>query len=103
MTEREGFEPSNEVTPVTRFPVAPVQPLRHLSRGRPEGYDTDASTVGRLPPVLPTVLALSKAATKDIGLIVTFIGIGVIVNVVVVFILVQVRGEHAQNREQLDP
>jgi hypothetical protein len=53
--------------------------------------------------VLPTVLALSKAATKDIGLIVTFIGIGVIVNVVVVFILVQVRGEHAQNREQLDP
>ena len=31
MTEREGFEPSNEVTPVTRFPVAPVQPLRHLS------------------------------------------------------------------------
>jgi hypothetical protein len=31
LTEREGFEPSNEVTPVTRFPVAPVQPLRHLS------------------------------------------------------------------------
>src|ERR1700733_13670441 len=26
-TEREGFEPSNEVSPVTRFPVAPVQPL----------------------------------------------------------------------------
>jgi site-specific DNA recombinase len=32
MAEREGFEPSNEVAPVTRFPVAPVQPLRHLSR-----------------------------------------------------------------------
>jgi site-specific DNA recombinase len=32
MAEREGFEPSNEVSPVTRFPVAPVQPLRHLSR-----------------------------------------------------------------------
>jgi hypothetical protein len=31
MAEREGFEPSNEVSPVTRFPVAPVQPLRHLS------------------------------------------------------------------------
>ena len=31
LAEREGFEPSNEVTPVTRFPVAPVQPLRHLS------------------------------------------------------------------------
>ncbi len=33
-TEREGFEPSNEVSPVTRFPVAPVQPLRHLSSAR---------------------------------------------------------------------
>ncbi len=32
MAEREGFEPSDEVSPVTRFPVAPVQPLRHLSR-----------------------------------------------------------------------
>ena len=32
LAEREGFEPSNEVSPVTRFPVAPVQPLRHLSR-----------------------------------------------------------------------
>jgi len=32
--EREGFEPSDEVAPVTRFPVAPVQPLRHLSEGR---------------------------------------------------------------------
>ena len=32
MAEREGFEPSNEVSPITRFPVAPVQPLRHLSR-----------------------------------------------------------------------
>jgi hypothetical protein len=53
--------------------------------------------------VLPTVLALSAAVTKDIGLIVTFIGIGVIVNVVVVFILVQVRGEHSQNHQQPDP
>jgi site-specific DNA recombinase len=31
MAEREGFEPSDEVSPVTRFPVVPVQPLRHLS------------------------------------------------------------------------
>ena len=30
-TERGGFEPPDEVSPVTRFPVAPVQPLRHLS------------------------------------------------------------------------
>jgi site-specific DNA recombinase len=49
MAEREGFEPSNEVSPVTRFPVAPIQPLWHLSwhsatvsrrRRRDEGYDT---------------------------------------------------------------
>ena len=44
----------------------------------------------------------SAAVSKDIGLIVTFIGIGVIVNLIVVFVLVQVRGEHAQNREHLD-
>ena len=33
LAERGGFEPPNEVSPVTRFPVAPVQPLRHLSMG----------------------------------------------------------------------
>jgi site-specific DNA recombinase len=57
MAERGGFEPPNEVSPVTRFPVAPVQPLRHLSTmGRRslstaahQGYDTGAPSVGRLP------------------------------------------------------
>ncbi len=59
MAEREGFEPSNEVAPVTRFPVAPVQPLRHLSgmhcspichrRRCTEGYDTGARPVATLP------------------------------------------------------
>ena len=58
MAEREGFEPSNEVSPVTRFPVAPVQPLRHLSMGllsdlrsaaATQGYDTGAHLVARLP------------------------------------------------------
>jgi site-specific DNA recombinase len=57
MAERGGFEPPNEVAPVTRFPVAPVQPLRHLSgciyaerarRRHSEGYDTDARSVARL-------------------------------------------------------
>jgi hypothetical protein len=32
MAEREGFEPSVDVEAHTRFPVVPVQPLRHLSR-----------------------------------------------------------------------
>jgi hypothetical protein len=44
-------------------------------------------------------LALSEAATKTVGLVITFGGIGVIVNVIVVFIAIQVRGEHRQNRE----
>src|SRR5271167_97599 len=78
---------------------APLQALdRRLRRHAPisdrcaiaEGYDTDASAVARLPSML---LAASPAVTKDIGLIVTFVGIGIIVNVIVVFIAVQVRGE----------
>ena len=40
----------------------------------------------------------SAAVSKDIGLIVTFIGIGVIVNIIVVYIAVQVRGERHQNQ-----
>ncbi len=45
------------------------------------------------------VLALSKAAVTDIGLIATFGGIGVIVNVIIVYIAIQIRGERQQNRE----
>jgi hypothetical protein len=47
------------------------------------------------------VLATSEAFTKTFGLVVTFGGIGVIVNVLVVYIAVQIRGEHRQNREYL--
>jgi hypothetical protein len=43
------------------------------------------------------ILALSAAVTKDIGLIATFGGIGVIVNGLIVYIAVQVRGERQQN------
>ncbi len=57
MAEREGFEPSNEVSPVTRFPVAPVQPLRHLSlrssATASQGYDTRARRAARLPACCP--------------------------------------------------
>jgi len=45
-----------------------------------------------------TVLA-SAASSKTIGLIITFGGIGVVVNALVVYILVQVRGEKRQNDE----
>ena len=45
------------------------------------------------------LLALSAAANKDIGLIATFGGLGVIVNGLVVYIIIQVRGERQQNLE----
>jgi uncharacterized membrane protein len=49
--------------------------------------------------LLPALLA-SAAVSKDIGLLVTFLGIGVLVNVIVVFIVVLVAGERQQNRER---
>jgi hypothetical protein len=45
------------------------------------------------------VLAVSKAFSMTVGLIITFGGVGLIVNAIVVYILVLVRGEHRQNRE----
>ena len=45
------------------------------------------------------VLAISRALYTDIGLIATFGGIGVIVNVIIVYIAIQIRGERRQNQE----
>jgi hypothetical protein len=45
------------------------------------------------------ILALSAALRTDIGLIATFGGIGVIVNGLVVYIAIQIRGERQRNRE----
>jgi hypothetical protein len=47
------------------------------------------------------MLAASKAFSTTVGLIATFGGIGVVVNVIVVFIAVQIRGERRQNQEYL--
>jgi len=44
------------------------------------------------------LLATSAAVSKDIGLIATFGGIGVVVNIIVVFIAIQIRGERRQNQ-----
>jgi len=46
------------------------------------------------------LIATSAAVSKDIGLLATFLGIGVIVNLVVVFIAIQVRGERHQNQQR---
>jgi hypothetical protein len=48
----------------------------------------------------PMPLATSAAASTDIGLLATFLGIGLIVNVIVMFIAVLVRGERQQNQER---
>ena len=45
------------------------------------------------------VLAMSEAVTQDIGLGATFLGIGVVVNVIIVYIAIQIRGERRQNQE----
>jgi ABC-type transporter Mla subunit MlaD len=45
------------------------------------------------------VLGISRALSTDIGLIATFGGIGVIVNIIVVYIAIQIRGERRQNQE----
>jgi hypothetical protein len=43
--------------------------------------------------------AINRALFTDIGLIATFGGIGVIVNAIIVYIAVQIRGERLQNQE----
>ncbi len=47
------------------------------------------------------LLATSAAVSKDIGLLVTFLGIGLVVNVIVVYLAIQVRGERRQNQEYM--
>jgi hypothetical protein len=45
------------------------------------------------------VLAASEAFSKTFGLAVTFVGIGLIVNIIIIYILVLIRGERRQNQE----
>jgi putative exporter of polyketide antibiotics len=47
------------------------------------------------------MLASSAAFSKTFGLVVTFGGIGVIVNIFVVYIAIQIRGERRQNQQDL--
>jgi hypothetical protein len=45
------------------------------------------------------LLATSEAFVKTFGLLVTFLGIGLIVNIILIYIAIQIRGEHRQNEE----
>ncbi|HWX97933.1 MAG TPA: hypothetical protein VNZ01_13910 [Solirubrobacteraceae bacterium] len=47
------------------------------------------------------LIATSEAFSKTFGLIVTFGGIGLIVNIIIVYIAIQIRGERRQNQELL--
>jgi hypothetical protein len=112
-TEREGFEPSNEVDP--RYAIsnrarstapAPLQRIHGALGNRSDRVRSTApalkATTRASGPLLRSsamVLAISKAASTDIGLIATFGGIGLIVNAIIVYIAVQIRGERLQNQE----
>jgi hypothetical protein len=47
------------------------------------------------------LIAASEAFSKTFGLAVTFGGIGIVVNVIIVYIAIQIRGERRQNQEYL--
>jgi hypothetical protein len=47
------------------------------------------------------LLLANVALTKTIGLLVTFLGIGVVVNGLIVYIAIQIIGERAENQERL--
>jgi hypothetical protein len=47
-------------------------------------------------------LAASEAFAKTFGLIVTFGGIGILVNIILIYIAIQIHGERRQNREYLE-
>ena len=46
-------------------------------------------------------LATDPATSKTIGLLITFVGIGILVNVIIVYIAIQIRGERRQNQDYL--
>jgi hypothetical protein len=67
-----------------------------------EGYGTCRPAAGRagtigFPTMIP--LAISAALQYDIGLLVTFLGIGLLVNGLIIYIFILIRGEHHQNLE----
>jgi hypothetical protein len=48
------------------------------------------------------LIATDEAFVKTLGLIITFGGIGVIVNVILIYIAIQIHGERRQNKEYLE-
>lgn len=46
------------------------------------------------------ITAMSEATGQTIALLITFLGIGVLVNVLIVYVIAQVLAEHKENQEQ---
>ena len=44
------------------------------------------------------ILAANRALAEDVGLLGVFLGLGIIANVILVYIAIQVRGEQRANR-----
>lgn len=81
--------------------VGSLRTPRAHARGIAENEDTQAQPSPTTRRRKMLLLASSEAVSKDIGLIVTFIGIGILVNIVIVLIAIQVRGERQQNQQHL--
>ena len=47
------------------------------------------------------LIAADQAFSKTFGLVVTFVGVGLVVNVIIIYIAIQIRGERRQNEELL--
>ncbi|MGH2904299.1 MAG: hypothetical protein ACRDK7_12075 [Solirubrobacteraceae bacterium] len=47
------------------------------------------------------ILASSEAVSKDIGLVAVFGGIGLLVNLILVYVAIQIRGERRQNKQYM--
>lgn len=66
---------------------------------RQRGSGPRAAGFAKLPRVISSTFAASPAFTFTFGLLVTFIGIGIIANVLIVYAVIQVLGERQQNEE----
>ncbi len=60
----------------------------------------DASTPVRYPFGRMLAFGISESFSQTFALVVTFLGIGVVVNLLIVYIVAQVLGEHRQNQQR---
>ena len=84
--------------PFNRSGTSPVTPSRPLHAGPVADGKATTPTACSLVG-WQAMLAASQAFSKTVGLIITFGGIAVFVNILIIVIAVQIRGERRENRE----